>query len=111
MEAHRLVAVATALTAAFGARSYAPGQTAYLHVSTDQPVRVQIFRSGPGAGPLALVPVDDARTARGPTIGVHLWDWPSGVYFARVGSTYAPFILRPARLGASRVAVVEPTNT
>jgi hypothetical protein len=102
---------ALALAASFGARSYAPGQTAYLHVTTDRSVTVQVFRAGAGSGPLALAPVDDPRRAQGPTIAVHLWDWPSGVYFARVGDTYAPFILRPAELGASRVAVVEPTNT
>jgi hypothetical protein len=110
LPAHAAVADA-AVFAAFGARSYAPGQTAYLHVSTDAPLTLQVFRSGPGGGSLALAPVDDPRRVRGPSVAVHVWDWPSGVYFARIGDTYAPFILRPPHLGTSRVLVVEPTNT
>jgi hypothetical protein len=42
-------------------------------------------------------------------------DWPSGAYVARlswgVHADYAPFILRPSRLGHAPVLVVEPTNT
>jgi hypothetical protein len=42
-------------------------------------------------------------------------NWPSGDYVARLtwhGHTdYAPFILRPSRLGTAPVLVVEPTNT
>jgi hypothetical protein len=47
---------------------------------------------------------------------VRAGDWPSGLYFVRalagdgrVG--YAPFIVRPRRLGTQRVAVVLATNT
>lgn len=109
MVAHGVAALA--LAASFGARSYAPGQTAYLHVNTAARVTVQLFQSGPGSGPLALAPVDAPFEADGPTVAVRLWDWPSGVYFARVDRTYAPFVLRPAQLGTARVAVVEPTNT
>lgn len=104
-------AAGAATPAYFGARSYAPGQTAYLHVATNAPLTVQVFRVGPGAGALALAPVGGPRVVHGPTIPVRLWDWPSGVYLARVGGSYAPLILRPPHLGASRVAVVEPTNT
>ena len=43
-------------------------------------------------------------------------DWPSGLYFARLtrdpaAGGYAPFVVRPTRLGEHRVAVVLPTNT
>jgi hypothetical protein len=105
-----------AIAASFGAPSYAPGQTAYLHLAgPPRSVTVQIFRSGSGRGGLALAPVDGPQRLHGSTIAVHLWDWPSGVYFARVsgsdGSGLAPFVLRPPALGAARVAVVEPTYT
>jgi hypothetical protein len=41
---------------------------------------------------------------------------PSGLYFAQLTAAdgrigYAPFVVRPPRLGTSRVAVVKPTNT
>src|ERR671930_117273 len=49
-------------------------------------------------------------------VNVPLGDWQSGVYFVeltapggRVG--YAPFVLRPKRLGINRIAVVMPTQT
>jgi hypothetical protein len=42
-------------------------------------------------------------------------NWPSGDYLAHLSapgvSDYAPFVLRPRRLGSSPVLVVEPTNT
>jgi N,N-dimethylformamidase beta subunit-like protein len=46
-------------------------------------------------------------------LGAH---WQSGLYFARLSARdgrvgFAPFVLRPRRLGTSRVAVVLPTNT
>lgn len=104
-----------AIPASFGAASYAPGQFAYLHV--DSPPRtytVQVLRAGLGDG-LGLAPVESPWQAHGATIAVHVWSWPSGVYFARVsgpgGRGLAPFVLRPARLGASRVAVIEPAYT
>jgi hypothetical protein len=104
------------IAAAFGATSYAPGQTAFLHVAgPPRALTVQVFRSGTGPGGLALAPVDDPRPVHGSTIAVHVWSWPSGVYFARLsgpdGTGVAPFVLRPPALGASRVAVVEPTYT
>jgi hypothetical protein len=49
-------------------------------------------------------------------VALRVRDWRSGLYFARLegaGGTvgYAPFVVRPRHLGASRVAVVLPTNT
>jgi hypothetical protein len=47
---------------------------------------------------------------------IRIGDWSSGVYFARITAdggrlAFAPFIVRPRRLGEQRVAVVMPTNT
>ena len=116
--------------AVFAHTSYAAGDTAVLHVSTDASAfQVQLFRSGPE---LVDTPADNAL--QGIAVGVaatHDWrgsrnapgdvtlrlgDLPSGVYFAQLTATdgrvgYAPFIVRPTRLGAHRVAVVMPTNT
>jgi N,N-dimethylformamidase len=76
---------------------------------------LQLFASGPGGDSLALAAVGDPRPVRGPVIPVRLWNWPSGVYFARLQAggevAYAPFVLRPRTLGTHRIAVVEPTNT
>ena len=58
------------------------------------------------------------RPANGRSWVVHFRlgsDWPSGVYVAHLTapgvSDYAPFVLRPRRLGSAGVLVVEPTNT
>jgi hypothetical protein len=47
---------------------------------------------------------------------VAVGNWPSGLYFARLLSSngragFAPFVVRPRRLGVHRVAVVLPTLT
>jgi hypothetical protein len=49
-------------------------------------------------------------------IAIKIGNWQSGLYFARLdgpsgGVGFAPFVVRPRRLGTSRVAVVLPTNT
>jgi hypothetical protein len=49
-------------------------------------------------------------------VQVTIGSWPSGVYFAKLTAAdgrvgFAPFILRPSRLGEHRVAVVMPTMT
>jgi hypothetical protein len=43
-------------------------------------------------------------------------DWPSGLYFLRISAAdgrvgYAPFVVRPRKLGAHRIAVVLATQT
>ena len=50
------------------------------------------------------------------TITVQTGDWPTGLYAARLTTDdgrvgFAPFVLRPAVLGAHRQLVVLPTNT
>lgn len=62
------------------------------------------------------VPVTDAIEPAGSLVSVRIGDWTSGLYFARLdgsdgGVGFAPFVVRPRRLGTSRVAVVLPTNT
>ena len=113
--------------AAFPRQSYRPSSTARL-VITDKAahVSIQIRRVGPEDGPIwgnytmTGVPMTKkraiGRVAGRRVVAVRLGDWPSGVYFAeltaprgRVG--YAPFVLRPRRLGESPVAVVMPTQT
>jgi hypothetical protein len=113
---------APAVTAAFTARSYAPGTLAELAVRTTGPIRLQIFHAGAeerrsrSDDAIAGVPVSPSRPVLGGrTVRVRIGDWPSGLYFAelRSGSLtgYAPFVVRPQRLGAARIAVVLPTNT
>jgi hypothetical protein len=119
------------IDAAFTRRSYAPGQAAELRLATDaRALRLQVFAyESPGrpseqdtktAG-LAMtgpIHVDWSRHTNAPALlrVVRAGDWPSGLYFLRATSTdgrvgYAPFIVRPRRLGEHRIAVVLATNT
>jgi hypothetical protein len=52
----------------------------------------------------------------GKTIRIRIGNWTSGLYFVRLRAAngrrgYAPFVVRPRRLGENRVAVVMPTLT
>lgn len=119
--------------AAFAARSYRAGGVAVLRIDPG-PTRVslQLFLMGGHEAPDAAQVPWDRRTAGEEMTpprplsrrdGSRPWhlriglpsSWPSGVYVARLriaGATrYAPFVLRPRRLGSARVLVVEPTNT
>ena len=107
---------------------FTPGQTAVVTVATDARrlnVDILSYRIGRGAA--------DARTGASPiapavTLGwrghrsgpapvrIRVGSWPSGLYFVRVSAPdgrvgYAPFAVRPAVLGTSRIAVVLSTNT
>jgi hypothetical protein len=113
--------------AAFAAESYAPGSTASLVLfNSASGVSLQLFHIGPeqvptvGNAELQGVPVDApaalGRVHRGERVRVAIGRWPTGVYFARLRASdgrvgFAPFVLRPSRLGESRVAVVLPTMT
>ena len=115
----------------FTKRSYAPGETAELRLATDaRLLRLQVFAyQSPGrpseqdvktsglakTGPIR---VDWSAHRDGPALlrVVRAGDWPSGLYFLRATAAdgrvgYAPFIVRPRRLGTNRVAVVLSTNT
>jgi len=116
---------------ATGRRSFAPGEPTDLLISTDaRSLRVQVFHYGGSVRPadrdlrtngLAVTPpvtVDwqAHRDAPGRLRLLRAGEWQSGLYFARVTADdgrvgYAPFILRPRRLGTERVAVVLATNT
>jgi hypothetical protein len=104
------------------ARSYAPGSTARIVLlgrtsgATLSVVHVGLERSNdlPTAG-LEGVAVPATAAVSGGNATIRIGSWASGLYAARVrtrGQTvYAPFVVRPGRLGESRVAVVLPTNT
>ncbi|HVM17837.1 MAG TPA: N,N-dimethylformamidase beta subunit family domain-containing protein [Gaiellaceae bacterium] len=108
-----------------------PGDPTDLLVACDAPsLRFQVFHYGGSARPVER----DLRTNGipvTPPVGVD-WSanvaaparlrvlragqWQSGLYFVRATAPdgrvgYAPFILRPSRLGRERVAVVLATNT
>lgn len=115
--------------AGFRRESYVPGETAKLVVETDaSALSLQIFRAGPEDVPtydntvMNGVPVTDpvnvgwSSVDRPGTVAVPIGPWASGLYFAKLTDengriSFAPFVVRPAQLGASRVAVIIPTNT
>lgn len=119
------------IDAGFTKRSYAPGESAELRLATDaQSLRLQVFAyQSPGrpseqdvktSGLAKTDPIRvDWNAHRDRTAllrVVRAGDWPSGLYFLRARAAdgrvgYAPFIVRPRRLGTSRVAVVLSTNT
>ena len=112
-----------ALEAAFSRESYAPGSTAVLRLwGAPATVTVQVFRTGPervrtrGNREMRGIPVSKPTAARGSqALRVRIGNWPTGMYFARISAdhsiAFAPFVLRPRRLGEHRVAVVLPTLT
>jgi N,N-dimethylformamidase beta subunit-like protein len=116
--------------AAFERPSYDQGQNAGLVVESDATqLSIQLFRSGaervaadarnamygvPAGEPLVL-PWTSWRHRRH-RVRLRVPALPSGFYYAqltaddgRVG--YAPFVVRPPKLGTARAAVVLPTNT
>ena len=128
-------AATSPLLAGFEARSYTPGSLAVLDIGGSQTNRatLQLFQAGASGTPgLAAAPGWDKytfgkpvtapqqvlRPLRGRRWLVHVRlgsSWPSGDYVARLSwgghTDYAPFVLRPRRLGSAPVLVVEPTNT
>jgi hypothetical protein len=119
------------IEAGFTRRSYAPGEVAELRIASDaRTLRIQVFTYGNQTHPtpqdlrtsgVAMTPavrVDWTRHRRAPARlrVVRAGEWASGLYFLRLTADdgrvgYAPLIVRPRRLGASRVAVVLSTNT
>ena len=113
--------------AAFVRESYAPGSRAVLRFfNSARTVRLQILQSGPEPGrttdhlTMNGVGITRPRTVwgvrRGRRVAVRIGPWPSGLYFARLEAAdgrigFAPFVVRPSRLGKHRVAVVMPTLT
>ncbi len=114
------------IEAAFPRESYRPGAVARLVIfsRTARHVSVQVFRAGTETRPtkprdeMYGTPVTDTKhlgtVRKAEAIRVRIPDAPSGVYFAKLTGSgnrvgYAPFILRPRRLGENRVALVLPT--
>ena len=106
--------------AAFTRRSYAPGAHAILALRGSAPsLRIRLYHAGAGSsGPLQGAPVTAGQTLTGvaSTLSLTIGSWPSGFYYASVGTPgrgtwYAPFVLRPRHLGSNRVLVLLPTNT
>ncbi len=115
--------------AGFGKRSYAPEAEARLRIDTDAPsFTIQFFQAGPEtqatvANEMQGLPVTEPRLfdwsahRDGPaTIFLHIGHWPNGIYFAKLAASdgrvgFAPFVVRPLRYGANRVAYIVHTNT
>jgi hypothetical protein len=113
--------------AAFQRESYAPGATASLRFFNQaRGVTLRIYRAGPehtptvGYNEMQGVPATSVRpvglVSKGRTLRIAVGRWESGLYFARLESSdgrvgFAPFVVRPRRLGEHRVAVVMPTMT
>jgi N,N-dimethylformamidase len=125
----RAVVRVQSVDAAAGAADYAPGGVAKIAVATDaRQLRVDVLQmdassvatlgnnSVSGTVVERLPAVAWAHRNRPHNLEVPIGNWPSGVYFARVTAGdgrigYAPFVVRPARPGSNRVAVVLPTYT
>jgi hypothetical protein len=118
------------IEAGFPRRSYARGEQAELHITTDaSSLRLQVFYYSSravergrdfktlGTAMTSPVRVDwrSHRDAPGLLRVIRAGDWPSGLYFLRLSAPdgrvgYAPFVVK--RLTPlSRVAVVLSTNT
>jgi hypothetical protein len=111
--------------------SYAPGETTDLTIATDaESLEVQVFHyagaerfverdlrtNGVAVTPAASVDWRPHRDAPSQLRFLRAGEWRSGLYFVRARANdgrvgYAPFIVRPRRLGEHRVAVVLSTNT
>ncbi|HSX22210.1 MAG TPA: N,N-dimethylformamidase beta subunit family domain-containing protein, partial [Gaiellaceae bacterium] len=119
------------IDAGFPDPSFAPGQLAEVNVATDaRRLTFQVFAYSGGAFPTdrdqrtnseamtsaAQVDWSAHRNAPASIRIVRPGNWPSGLYFLRISADdgrvgYAPFVLRPKKLGQHRVAVVLATQT
>jgi hypothetical protein len=123
---HRPAFEATpAVPATFLRQSYRPGDDAQLVLwRAENAFTVQFFRVAPRAPGWTKTTMQGAPVSRvyrfGPTaahtpFGLRIGAWPSGVYYAQLESGgltgYAPFVVRPRRLGENRDLVVMPTFT
>jgi hypothetical protein len=121
------------IDAAFERRSYVAGEVARLFVTARaREIHVAAYHVGAGraggnhAGArqmLGKLVASSARVAWGSPLRVRRGvllvrfprRWPSGLYDLRLSGDgqvgYAPVVIRPRRLGTSRIAVVVPTNT
>ena len=115
------------IAAAFRHESYTAGDRASLKLfGGGRSLSIQVFHAGPEPGHtrrrdlMEGIPVSAQASLGsrkpGSLVGVEVGAWPSGLYFAKLTAPggrvgYAPFVLRPAKLGEHRIAVVLPTQT
>jgi N,N-dimethylformamidase beta subunit-like, C-terminal len=115
------------VAATFLAASYKPGATAtFVLWRAEGSMTMRVYRSGPEQVPtlgnvtMNGVPVTAPATlpATRAHVPVHVkvGDWASGLYFVQLRAGdgrlgFAPFIVRPKRLGENHVLVVMPTYT
>jgi hypothetical protein len=120
------------IDAGFTKPSYLPGDVASIHVATDEPsLTLRVFHAGPEqvityadnqlagveVGPLPETIDWEPWQSTPRTIGFHVPDLESGLYYVQFGGAdgrigYAPFVIRPNFLGlTNRTLVVLPTNT
>ena len=114
------------IEAAFPRESYRPGDAARLVIFSKRArnVTVRLFHAGTENREMrprdemygtAVTEVRQLGTVRrAQSISVSIPKTPSGLYFAKLTGSggrvgYAPFVLRPRRLGENRVALVLPT--
>jgi hypothetical protein len=125
----RAVVRVQSIDAAAGAAGYAPGETARISVGTDAArLRLAVLRidgssiATRGNTSVSGTLIGPERTIEWPhpndrhNVAVKIGNWRSGVYFVRLTSSdgrvgFAPFVVRPRRLGRNRIAVILPTNT
>lgn len=122
-----VIELTPAVEATFPRESYAPGSTATLEVwNKARGLSLQVFQVGPEHtrtvgnitmnGVPVTKPIAVGTSSGRKTIRVRIGAWPTGVYFARLTAAdgrlgYAPFLVRPKRLGEHEIAVVMPTLT
>src|SRR5207253_1507345 len=113
--------------AAFPRESYRAGEVAALTIfNRARELTLQILQAGPehartvGYDELQGVPMTGVMgvgsSAGHRVVRFRIGAWTSGLYLARLTAQdgrigFAPFVLRPVRLGVERVAVVLPTMT
>jgi hypothetical protein len=116
-----------AVPASFQRESYRPGAVARLALfAAAGGLSIQVFHTGTEStriraydemrGTAVTKPRWIGAVSSGRVIRVPVGNWPGGLYYARLTAAhgrigYAPFVLRPSRLGQHRVAVVLPTFT
>ncbi len=120
-------ALEPSVEAAFQRESYGPQTVATLRFFNRAPrIGLQVFRVGAerartvGTNEMRGVPVTRrlaiGNSTRGRLVSIRVGEWPSGLYFTRLDAAdgrvgFAPFVVRPRRLGEHHVAVVLPTLT
>jgi hypothetical protein len=119
--------VEPSVEAAFQQESATPKSTATLRFFSEaRGVTVQMFHAGPERartprsdvmnGVAATPPRWLGNEQDGSLATIHIGEWESGLYFARLRSReglvgYAPIVVLPGDLGEHRLAVVMPTQT